>query len=84
MVARGHRPARGSSSSSRHARCQWHWPAPPFCATGKAVGFDVAGVDLAGIRDPAFVRQRRQDARPDTSAAPTVPAIIDRRGGAIF
>lgn len=84
MVARGHRQARGSSSSGRHARCQWHWPAPPFCATGRAVGLDVAAVDLAGLRNPAFLRQRRQDARPDAPAAPTVPAIIDRRRRAVF
>ncbi|EZP65228.1 Mobile element protein [Sphingomonas paucimobilis] len=65
--------------SCRHARCQWHWLAPPFCPTGAAVGLDVAAVDLASLGDPAFLRQRRQDARPDTPAAPTVPTIIDRR-----
>lgn len=84
VAARGHRQAHGSSSSGRHARCQWHWPAPPFCATGRAVGLDVAAVDLASFRDPAFLRQRRQDARPDASAAPPVPAIIDRRRRAVF
>lgn len=32
---------------------------PPFRATGRAVGLDVAAVDLAGLRNPAFLRQRR-------------------------
>ena len=48
------------------------------------MGLDVAAVDLAGLRDPAFLRQRRQDAGPDTPAAPPVPTIIDRRRGAVF
>jgi hypothetical protein len=84
VVARGHRQGRGSSSSGRHARCQWHWPAPPFCATGAAVGLDVAAVDLTGLRDPAFLGQRRQDAGPDAPAAPPVPAVVDGRRWAIF
>lgn len=56
----------------------------PLCATGRAVGLDVAAVDLAGFRNPAFLRQRHQDVRPDAPAAPTVPAIIDRRRRAVF
>ena len=81
--ARDHRRVGGSSLSCHHARCQWHWPAPPFCATGRAVGFDLAASDLACFRNPAFLRQRRQDSRP-APAAPPVPAIIDRRRGAVF
>jgi hypothetical protein len=49
---------------------------PPFCATSRAVGLDVAAVDLARFRDPAFLRQRRQDARPD---APAATGSIDYR-----
>ena len=54
------------------------------------MGLDVAAVDLAGLCNPAFLRQRRQDARPDAPAAPTVPTIptiptiIDRRRRAVF
>jgi len=48
------------------------------------VGLDVAAIDLAGFRDPAFCRQRRQNARLDAPAAPPVRAIIDRRRGAVF
>lgn len=84
VAGRGHRQGRGSSLSCRHARCQWHWLAPPFCATGRAVGLDVAAVDLAGFCDPAILRQSRQDARPDATAAPPVPAIVDRRRRAVF
>ena len=85
VVARGHRQGRGSSLSCRHARCQWHWPAPPpFCATSRALGLDVAAIDLTRFRDPAFLRQRRQDARSDAPAAPAVPAIVDRRRRAVF
>lgn len=64
--------------------CELHWPAPPFCATGRAMGLDVAAIDLTRFRDPAFLRQRRQDARPDAPAAPPVPSIIDRRRRAVF
>ena len=83
-AAPGRRQARGSLSSGRHARCQWHWLAPPFCATGRAVGLDVAAVDLASLRNPAFLGQRRQDAGPDAPPTPPVPAIIDRRRRAVF
>lgn len=48
------------------------------------MSLDVAAVDLAGLRDPALLGQRRQDARPDAAAAPPVPAIVDRRRRAVF
>lgn len=57
---------------------------PYVCATGAAVGLDVAAIDLTGLGDPAFLRQRRQDARPGAPAAPPVPAIVDRRRRAVF
>lgn len=79
VVARGHRRARGSSSCGRRARCQWHWLEPPFSSTRTAVGFDVAAVDLGGLRDPAFLGQSRQDARPDAATAPSVPAVVNCR-----
>ena len=56
----------------------------PFCAPGGAVSLDVAAIDLTGLRDPAILGERRQDAGPDAPAAPPVPTIIDRRRGAVF
>jgi hypothetical protein len=57
---------------------------PYVCTTGRAVGLGVAAIDLARFRDPALLRQRRQDARPDAPAAPSVPAIVDRHRRAVW
>lgn len=84
MVARGHRQARGSWSFDPRARCQWHWPASPFCATGRAVCLDIAAIDLPGLGKPAFLGQSRKDASPDAPTALPVPAIRDRRRWAVF
>lgn len=59
MVAQGHRQGRGSSLSGHQARCQWHWLASSFCATSRAVGYDIAAVDLTSFREPAFLGQSR-------------------------
>ena len=46
--------------------------------------FHIAAVDLTGLGNPALVGQRRQDAAPDAASAPPVPAVVDRRRGAIL
>ena len=56
----------------------------PLCATSAALGLDLAAVDLAGLRFPALLGQCRQNACPNGSTAPPVPAIIDRRRQAIL
>ena len=83
-VARGHRQAHGSSSSCRRARCQWHWLEPPFSSSRAAMGLYIAAVDLGSLGDPAFLGQRRQDARPDAAVTPSVPPIVDRRRRSIL
>lgn len=48
------------------------------------MGLDIAAVDLGGLSDPALLGQSGQDAGPDAAMAPSVPAIIDRRGRPVF
>ena len=57
---------------------------PPFCASRRAMRFDVGRVDGSGTVDSGVSGQGIKDLMPDALAAPPVEAIVDRRVGAVL
>lgn len=80
VFASFHYPARGGFYSF----FKDYYKQVPIELGCRAVGLDVAAVDLASLGNPAFLSQCPQDAGPDAPAAPPVPAVVDGCRSAVF
>lgn len=78
MVGHSRRLARGFCWCAHPASGRSRGRRPAFCATCRAVGLDVSGIDRGRGNDAARSGQLVEDCFPDALFAPAIESIVDR------